>query len=186
MVEKSTSAQLKSIAQEIRGCRYELSLPEEHAGYIVELVETALALPDAFSSLGCLRREIGRLKRRYPKDWDLRALKAIARAFAPGFKPSSKFMEGGWFTGGWDDVEKIAAAIDREANRVGGLPKDEKPPLTHQQKKAFDLICKEGPLLGKDIVRRLPGIGSAKGRAVQGARSYCNTNVVAAECRFMV
>jgi hypothetical protein len=124
VAEKSTSAQLKSIAQKIRGCRHELSLPEEHAGYIVELVERALNLPDAFSELDCLRREIGRLKYNYPNDWPMRALQAIARAFAPGFKPPPKFMEGGWFTGGWDDVGKIAAAIDREADRVTGLPED--------------------------------------------------------------
>lgn len=117
VAEKSTSAQLKSIAQEIRGCRHELSLPEEHARYIVELVERSLAVPDAFSELDCLRGEIGRLKYNYPADWQLRAIQAIARAFAPGFKPSSSFMEGGWFTGGWDDVEKIADAVELEANR---------------------------------------------------------------------
>jgi hypothetical protein len=69
-------------------------------------------------------------------------------------------MEGGWFTGGWDDVEKIADAIELVVNRVDGLPEDKKPPLTYKQQKAFDLICKSGPILGKDIIKRLPGIRS--------------------------
>jgi hypothetical protein len=130
VAEKSTSAQLKSIAQKIRGRRHKLSLPYEHAGYIVEHVERALAVPDAFSEPNCLREEIERLKYNYPENWPIWALLAIAKAFAPSFKPSSDFMIGSWFKGGWNDVEKIADAIELEANRADRHPGNEKLPLT--------------------------------------------------------
>jgi hypothetical protein len=189
VAEKSTSAQLKSIAKEIRGCRHELSRPEEHAGYIVELVERALAVPDAFSGLGCLRREIGRLKYNYPADWPTRALQAIARAFAPGFKPSSNFMEGGWFIGGWDDVEKIAVATEREADRKAKDETDacdvsqaraaaDRQPLPAKAKGAV-LNRGRGTLTVKDrtislepvekhVLQRLVELGTAKGSDLKG------------------
>jgi len=158
MAEQSTSAQLKSIAKKIRGCRHELSLPEEHAGYIVELVKRALAVPDAFPGLDCLRREIGRLKYNYPNDWHLRALQAIARAVAPGFKPSSNFMEGGWFVGGWDAVEKIAVATERAAERMesaansvaiseNSLPDGPVPPNSFRWRRTEYRPIAKGPFL---------------------------------------
>ena len=121
MAENSTSSQLKRIAQEIRGCRYRGSEPIEHARYIVTLVEEALDIPDAFPGFDCLRNEIEQLRHNCRSDWRLCALQVIAIVFDPGYKPSSNFLQYG-FTGDWDNIDKIADAIEREAD---GIAKDE-------------------------------------------------------------
>jgi hypothetical protein len=128
---ESTPDQLRCIAAQIRACCYDLALVEEYANYIVGLVSKAIELPGAFPEYECLRREIARLQDNYREDWPMRALLAIATAFAPGFDPSTPgFMVGGFYTGGWEAVREVAGLLDNEAELLDAVS-DQKEIPTH-------------------------------------------------------
>jgi hypothetical protein len=57
----------------------------------------------------------------------------------------------------WVDLEKEREEFRSKlrTEKSGALPAEPQKPLTEEHQKAFDLICKQGPLTGKQIVNRL-------------------------------